>query len=234
MKKKLLISLVVILKLTFAASSQMAALNISAPDSCSFKLHIGALVVNNFYCNSITLQGLEAGKTEIKFEFVNGKYSSLSQWITLKPNTRSDYFVQIMKGVPKLQFSAESVARNNVQNVPFDSTAVISEISVYYEGKLGCENPLSDEEFEEWLEDVDNSLFESQKLTKLLQKDVMSCLKVEQLFTCLLRLDAEENKLKVLSRFSSAIYDLDDRAELLHAFILKVNRESARVSLNLH
>jgi Domain of unknown function (DUF4476) len=218
------------------ANAQQAALNLSAPDSCSFKLFIDDQPANLYFCNLITLQGLEARKTLLRVEFVENRWPAVSQSIVLKPNTRHDYFIQLVKGSPKIAFSGESAARSLST---IDKTVDISlavppapEIPLY-SGKEGCQNPLTDEDFDSWMGDVDESTFQSQKTEQLTKRTDITCIRVEQLVDCLNRLDSEENKLQVLKHWASSIFDTDNSSKLTRLFILKANQEKARQLLGL-
>jgi hypothetical protein len=218
------------------ASSQQAALNLSAPDSCSFKLFLDDQPANLYFCNLITLQGLEAKKTLLRVEFAENRWPAVSQSIVLKPNIRQDYFIQLVKGNPKIVFSGESTARSlsaSSKNAEI-SLAVAAEPEIpEYAGTEGCQNPLTDEDFDSWMGDVDESIFQSQKTDQLTKRTDITCIRVEQLVDCLNRLDSEENKLNVLKHWATAIYDTDNSPKLTRLFILKANQEKARQLLGL-
>jgi hypothetical protein len=221
--------------LSLQIQAQFAALNLSAPDSCAFKLYLDDQPANHLFCNAITLQGLEARKTLIKVEFSDSRWTSTTQSIVLKPNMRQDYFVQIVKGLPKVIFSGENVNRSISNAVPTELSNSVPVIAIVpeYAGELGCSSPLSDEDFDNWMGDVDESVFQSQKTEQLTKRSDITCIRVEQLVDCLKRLDSEENKLTVLKYWSGSIFDSDNKSQLTRQFILAANQEKARQLLGI-
>lgn len=215
--------------------AQQAALNFSAPDSCSFKLFLDDQPANLYFCNAITLQGLEAKKTQVKLEFAENRWPAVTQVIILKPNVRQDYFVQLIKGTAKIVFSGESVARSFSSTQPGELllSVPVVETTASYIGTEGCSNPLTDEDFDSWMGDVDESVFQSQKTEQLTKRTDITCIRVEQLVACLNKLDSEENKLSVLRYWAQSIYDKDNSVDLTRLFILKANQEKARQFLGL-
>jgi hypothetical protein len=217
------------------SQAQQAALNLSAPDSCAFKMFLDEQPANLYFCTAITLQGLEAKKTQVKLEFAENKWPAVTQVIILKPNVRQDYFVQLVKGSPKIVFSGESVARSFTATQPGELllSVPVVETTASYLGTEGCSNPLTDEDFDSWMGDVDESVFQSEKTEQLTKRTDIACIRVEQLVACLNKLDSEENKLSVLRFWAQSIYDKDNSVDLTRLFILKANQEKARQFLGL-
>jgi hypothetical protein len=214
---------------TNARSQSGTVLNLSAPDSCAFLLNLNDQPANSIYSSSITLHGLQAGKTTLTVRFMNPVLSEIKSSVTLKPGIRHNFYVQPGNAGLKI-ISLDEYPVKLIEFQKPDSIELASP-SVGYTGATGCSAPIDDADFDNLMGDVLDTPFQNAKLGLLTQIVSSHCLETSQLTEALGMLDLEEHRMQLMETATGHIFDLERSSSLEDLFFLESSKQRIRLLL---
>lgn len=214
-----------------AVAQAQSRINIRSANESDFILYLNNVQVNNIGVISLTLDNITSQKINLKVDFPAQPEKSFQQTLALKKNTAVYYDIEEVKGAYKLVLKSESsVVINTVKSALQISPMIMDEggaseeqEEVVFENP-DCPNHASDKTMLEFMAEIMDSRFESQKLSKMKAFIGNHCVTAEQLSSLILALSMEDNKLELLEYAHQRVFDPSNLKGIVNHFFLERNK----------
>lgn len=232
------------------AFGQRAALELVAADSIHFTVSLTGDVKagDTIAGNQFIFDTLTAGSYAIDLQFIAPGEGNLSTSLYLRKGLKVTYKVKI-KDIAGDQFTyglsllSESRIADDptdpdtqeltvVNESEFTSTVAVDSLTgdtiiipPSYTGSSGCDRPLSQAEFESWMNDLKEEPFERRRRSRAMDEVITRCFTSNQIKELLYLFDFEDYKLDVAVAAYPRTWDQDRYKVITEAFYLSKSRE---------
>jgi hypothetical protein len=229
-KCTLILSMSLVL-LTSAMRAQ-CRISVKSPDTLAFRLKINETEINQWPCFATSFDFPQSGKVNVSVTFPSSPSNNFSQLLTLKKNYAYFYEVEKSKNALKLILKSESVLESEPSITVLQETtqnqeplaAETPEDSLTSSTAAGCGQPATEVRFQQMLEQVKESYFESRKLETMKVFLATDCVSVEQLRFMMSRLSMEDNKIILLRSAQGHVSDMRNIKKVGDDFFLQKNK----------
>jgi hypothetical protein len=235
---KKLLALIVFIGCVAMVQAQ-SRINIRTANESDFILFLNDVQVNNIGVISLTLDNIAQQKVSLKVNFPAQPDKSFQQSLALKKNTAVYYDIEEVKGAYKFVLKSESsvVINPNKNAIENSSSMVVNswEEETVVETTLentNCPDFVDDQTMLEFMAEMMEVRFESQKLSKMKAFVDKECVNAKQLGNMLLALSMEDNKLELLEYAHARVYDPSNLKGIDSHFFLERNKRKVMEMLN--
>jgi hypothetical protein len=227
---KKLLALIVFIGCIAMVQAQ-SRINIRTANESDFILFLNDVQVNNVGVISLTLDNIQQQKINLKVNFPAQPDKSFQQTLSLKKNTATYYDIEEVKGAFRFVLKSESSVVINPNKNAMDLTTTMGEGSWAEESivevaleNANCPDHASDQQMLEFMAEIMEARFESQKLTKMKAFVDKQCVDATQLGNLLLALSMEDNKMELLEYAFAHVYDPSNLKGIESHFFLERNK----------
>lgn len=205
---------------------------VKSADSLAFLIKLNDSEINQWPCLVISFDFPVSGKINADVSFPVNPERNFSQILNLKKNYSYFFEVEKSKGILKLVLKSESLLQREMEasGVPQPLEGSIAEsndvqttdstLSI----SSACGQPVSEAQYQQMLNDVKESYFESRKLESMKLFLASNCVSVEQLRFMLSRLSMEDNKITLLRDSGGHVSDIVNLRKIEEDFFLQKNK----------
>jgi hypothetical protein len=212
--------------------SAQCRISVKSPDSLAFRLKMNETEINLWPCFATSFDFPQSGKVNVSVAFPSNPSNNFSQLLTLKRNYAYFYEVEKSKNALKLILKSESLLESEpsialVQDTGQNQELVSDESpedSLSLSASSGCGQPATEVRFQQMLEEVKESYFESRKLETMKSFLASDCVNVEQLRFMMTRLSMEDNKIVLLRSAQGHVSDIRNIKKVGDDFFLQKNK----------
>lgn len=192
-----------------------------------FNLQVNGHVINQYPCERLVFDAvLSDGKCMLKTTLMGGE--SFDQNLAVKDGFKLDYQLgKDKKDKWKWMLVGETI-------IQLDTASInqIPSLGPIYAGSRKCNTPVPSEQMEKWIEELKDVHRTEERLSKLKNSTMNSCLQVEQVVLLLSQIELEDDKLTLLNFWVDKIYDWDERHQIVKVFITERSQNKAALLLN--
>jgi hypothetical protein len=191
--------------------------------SKSFRIKVNGYWINQVPCERMVFEWKTIEKKTTLVTYFS-EDDSLTQSIVVKSGMEQSFQMQKVKEVYKWVLSGESPW------VPTEEElSALPQLDNVYNGDSHCQDPMSKDQFEQFLQSITASPISSQKIKTIGFLAPGVCCTVEQCVVVMNLFELEDDKLEVLKLLVSRLYDWDNRSGLKSVFLT----ERAQVKADL-
>lgn len=178
----------------------------------SFKLKVNGHWVNVIPCQRLVFEWKTAEKKSQVVTYFS-EFDSLSQSIIVKNGMEQAFQMQKVKEQNKWVLSGESPWTPSPEE-----EASMPSLDNVYSGDRHCQDPMSKDQFEQFVQSVSASPLTHQKLKTISFLAEGICCTVEQCVQVMNLFELEDDKLEALRTLAPRVFDWDNKIQLTQVF----------------
>ncbi len=178
----------------------------------SFKLKVNGHWINSVPCERLVFEWKTAEKKSQVVTYFS-EYDSLTQSIVVKNGMEQAFQMQKVKEQNKWVLSGESPWTPSAEE-----EASMPSLDNVYSGDRHCQDPMSKDQFEQFIQSITASPLTNQKLKTISFLSEGICCTVEQCVLVMNLFELEDDKLEVLRILAPRVFDWDNKMQLPKAF----------------
>lgn len=202
-----------ILFLCLVYTSNQAQVKYDFQSVKSFRMKVNGYWINQVPCDRLAFQWKTIEKKTTLVTYFS-EDDSLTQSILVKNGMEQSFQMQKVKDVYKWVLSGESPWTPTEEEL-----TVLPQLDNVYKGDSHCQDPMSKDQFEQFLQSIMASPISSQKMKTIGFLAPGVCCTVEQCVLVMNLFELEDDKLEVLRLLISRLYDWDNRSQLKSVFL---------------
>jgi hypothetical protein len=201
------------LVLMVSVASGIAQVKYDFQSSKSFRLKVNGHWINAIPCQRLVFEWKTSDKKSQIVTYFS-EFDSLSQSILVKNGMEQSFQLQKVKELNKWVLQEESPWTPT----PEEESSIPS-LDNQYSGDSHCNDPMSKDQFEQFLQSVLASPLTAQKIKTIGFLSGGVCCTVEQCVLVMNQFELEDDKLEVLKLLVPRLYDWDNRDQLKTVFL---------------
>jgi hypothetical protein len=212
-----------VLLLCLICFSSQSQVKYDFQSSKSFRIRVNGYWINQVPCERLVFEWKTAEKKTSLITYFS-EDDSLAQSIVVKNGMEQSFQMQKVKDVYKWVLSGESPWVPSEEEL-----TTLPQLDNIYNGDSHCQDPMSKDQFEQFVQSITASPISSQKIKTIGFLAPGVCCTVEQCVVVMNLFELEDDKLEVLKLLVSRLYDWDNRSGLKSVFLT----ERAQVKADL-
>lgn len=181
--------------------------------SKSFRIKVNGYWINQVPCERLVFEWKTIEKKTTLVTYFS-EDDSLTQSIVVKSGMEQSFQMQKVKEAYKWVLSGESPWIPTEEEL-----SALPQLDNVYNGDSHCQDPMSKDQFEQFVQSITSSPISSQKIKTIGFLAPGVCCTVEQCVIVMNLFELEDDKLEVLKLLVSRLYDWDNRSQLKSVFL---------------